>query len=70
MYLLDTNVTRELRKGARTDAGVLAFFAAPDAQHIHLAVQTMGKLRRRLENIRGRGDLFETRSALTMTMVP
>ena len=56
MYLLDTNVISELRKGARADAGVLAFFAALDPQHIHLAVQTMGELRRGLENIRGRGD--------------
>ncbi|MDY0055900.1 MAG: type II toxin-antitoxin system VapC family toxin [Methyloversatilis sp.] len=56
MYLLDTNVISELRKGALADAGVLAFFAALDAQHIHLAVQTMGELRRGLENIRGRGD--------------
>lgn len=56
MYLLDTNVISELRKGARADAGVRAFFAALDPQHIHLAVQTMGELRRGLENIRGRGD--------------
>ncbi len=62
MYLLDTNVISELRKGARADAGVLAFFAALDAQHIHLAVQTMGELRRGLENIRGRGD--HTQAAL------
>lgn len=70
MYLLDTHVTREPRKGARTDAGVLAFFAAPDPQHIHLTVQTMGKLRRGLENIRCHGDLFDIRFAPTMTMVP
>ncbi|MBL8466866.1 type II toxin-antitoxin system VapC family toxin [Methyloversatilis discipulorum] len=56
MYLLDTNVISELRKGARTNAGVLAFFAALDPQHIHLTVQTRGELRRGLENIRGRGD--------------
>lgn len=56
MYLLDTNVISELRKGTRADAGVRAFFAALDPQHIHLAVQTMGELRRGLENIRGRGD--------------
>lgn len=60
----------ELRKGARADASVLAFFAALDPQHIHLAVQAMGALRRGLENIRGRGDLFVTRFAPTMTIVP
>jgi hypothetical protein len=63
-------VTSEPCKGVRTDAGVLAFFAAPDPQHIHPAVQTMGKLRRGLDNIRGRGDLFDIRFAPTMTMVP
>lgn len=70
MYLLDTNLISELRKGARTDAGVLAFFATLDAQPVHLAVQTMGKLRRGLDNIRGRGDLFDIRFAPTMTIVP
>lgn len=56
MYLIDTNVVSELRKGARADIGVSAFFAALDPQHIHLAVQTIGELRRGLENVRGRGD--------------
>ena len=56
MYLIDTNVVSELRKGARADMGVSAFFAALDPQHIHLAVQTIGELRRGLENVRGRGD--------------
>lgn len=70
MYLLDTHVISELRKGARTDAGVLAFFAAPDPQPVHLAVQTMGKLRRGLENIRDRSDLFDIRFTPTMTIVP
>lgn len=56
MYLIDTNVVSELRKGARADIGVSAFFAALNPQHIHLAVQTIGELRRGLENVRGRGD--------------
>ncbi len=56
MYLIDTNVVSELRKGARADIGVGAFLAALDPQHIHLAVQTIGELRRGLENVRGRGD--------------
>ena len=47
MYLIDTNVVSELRKGARADIGVSAFFAALDPQHIHLAVQTIGELRNR-----------------------
>jgi len=31
MYLLDTNVVSELRKGVRADAGVRAFFASCDS---------------------------------------
>lgn len=56
MYLLDTNVVSELRKGARANAGVTAFYATLRPEDIHLAVQTIGEIRRGLENIRGRGD--------------
>lgn len=56
MYLLDTNVISELRKGGRADPGVLAFFAALEDEEIYLSVQTIGEIRRGLENIRGRGD--------------
>lgn len=61
MVLLDTNVVSELRKGARANAGVQAYFAALDAQHIHLAVQTVGELRRGVELIRRRGDTEQAR---------
>lgn len=56
MYLLDTNVVSELRKGPRANAGVVSFFAALQPEDIYLAVQTIGELRRGVENIRGRGD--------------
>lgn len=56
MYLLDTNVISELRKGARANPGVSAFFAALKPEDIYLSVQTIGEIRRGLENIRGRGD--------------
>lgn len=56
MYLLDTNVVSELRKGARANPGVTAFFANLSAEDIYLSVQTIGELRRGVENIRGRGD--------------
>jgi predicted nucleic acid-binding protein len=56
MYLVDTNVVSELRKGARANAGVRAFFANLRPEDIYLSVQTIGELRRGLENIRGRGD--------------
>ncbi len=56
MYLIDTNVVSELRKGSRANPGVRAFFATLEPQDIFLAVQTIGEIRRGLENIRGRGD--------------
>ena len=57
MYLLDTNVVSELRKGARANPGLMAFFADLKVEDIHLSVQTIGELRRGVENIRGRGDI-------------
>lgn len=57
MYLLDTNVVSELRKGVRANPGLIAFFAELRAEEIYLSVQTIGELRRGVENIRGRGDL-------------
>ena len=56
MYLLDTNIVSELRKGARANAGVTAFFASLKSEDIYLSVQTIGEIRRGLENIRNRGD--------------
>lgn len=57
MYLLDTNIVSELRKGDRANSGVTAFFADLRAEETYLPVQTIGELRRGVENIRGRGDL-------------
>lgn len=57
MYLVDTNVISEARKGRRADKGVLAFLAEADPAKLYLSVQTLGEIRRGVENIRGRGDL-------------
>jgi predicted nucleic acid-binding protein len=56
MYLLDTNVISELRKGGRANHGVKAFFATLAAEDIYLSVVTIGEIRRGLENVRARGD--------------
>ncbi|QDX81285.1 VapC toxin family PIN domain ribonuclease [Denitratisoma sp. DHT3] len=61
MYLLDTNVVSELRKGDRANSGVRRFFAALAAEEIYLAVQTVGEIRRGLENVRGRGDMAQAK---------
>ena len=56
MYLLDTNVVSELRKGTRANAGVMEFFATLRSEEMYLSVQTIGEIRRGLESIRYRGD--------------
>lgn len=56
MYLVDTNVISELRKGDRANPGVRAFFSALADEDIYLAVQTIGELRRGVDSIRRRGD--------------
>lgn len=61
MYLVDTNVISEARKGVKANAGVQEFFQTADAADIYLSAQTIGEIRRGLENIRRRGDLSQTR---------
>lgn len=62
MYLVDTNVISEARKGKKANPGVQEFFQATDASDLYLSVQTIGEIRRGLENIRRRGDLIQARS--------
>lgn len=57
MYLVDTNVISEARKGRKANPGVQRFFQAIEAEDLYLSVQTIGEIRRGLENIRHRGDL-------------
>lgn len=61
MYLVDTNVISEARKGAKANAGVKMFFQEANADDIYLSAQTIGEIRRGLENIRHRGDLPQTK---------
>lgn len=56
MCLVDTNAVSELRKGERASAGVRRFWRAPDGE-VYPAAQTVGELRRGVENLRQRGDL-------------
>ena len=58
MYLVDTNVISEARKGARADPGVTAFFAQAAAadEPLYLSSVTVGELRRCVELIRHHGD--------------
>lgn len=56
MYLVDTNVISEARKGRKANPGVQAFWSAIDPASLYLSVQTIGEIRRGLETIRQRGD--------------
>jgi toxin FitB len=58
MYLIDTNVISELRKGNKANPGVQQFFkqTAEQEAHLFITVITLGELRRGVELIRYRGD--------------
>lgn len=56
MFLVDTNVISEMRKGLRANAGVIRFFRENGSGDLYLSVQTIGEIRRGIENLRGRGD--------------
>ncbi len=58
MFLVDTDVISEARKGERANAGVRAFFqkTGEDGVPLFLSAITIGELRRGVEAIRFRGD--------------
>ena len=58
MYLIDTDVISEARKGDKANAGVRAFLsqAARDDAELYFSVITIGELRQGVEAIRHRGD--------------
>jgi len=53
-WLLDTNVLSELRKGARANPSLMAWFTAADEQSLFTSVLVVGELRRGIELIRRR----------------
>ena len=63
MYLIDTNVISEARKGAKANRGVVAFFEAVAAfgDPVFLSSISVGELRRGVELIRRRGDANQAR---------
>lgn len=58
MYLIDTNVVSEARKGRKADSGVRAFFRGivKDGVLVFVSVVTIGELRRGIERIKHRND--------------
>ncbi len=61
VYLIDTNVVSEARKGARANSGVIDFYrrAIGAGQRLYLSVVTLGELRRGVELVRHKGDLAQ-----------
>jgi toxin FitB len=59
MYLIDTDVISEIRKGDRANAGVRQFFAAASSEQLplYLSVVTIGELRTGVERLKYRGDV-------------
>ena len=63
MYLVDTDVISEMRKGDKANPGVREFFvtAKQDATPLYLSVITIGELRTGVERLRHRGDIAQSR---------
>src|SRR5580700_7804571 len=63
MYLVDTDVISEVRKGEKANRGVREFFVAAgrDATPLYLSVVTIGELRTGAERLRHRGDGVQAR---------
>jgi toxin FitB len=59
VYLIDTNVISEKRKGRKADMGVQKFWRSVDEDELFLSVQTVGELRRGVEIIKHRGDVAQ-----------
>jgi predicted nucleic acid-binding protein len=56
MFLIDTNIISEARRGPRANVGVRDFFRAADADETFLAAITLGELRRGVEKVQFLGD--------------
>ena len=61
MYLLDTNVISETRKGVGANAGVLRFMqeVIANGQRTYIAAPTIGELRYGVERLRYRRDIAQ-----------
>ncbi len=57
MFLLDTNVVSEIRKGQRADSDVFNWYAGIDESHLFISSLTIGEIRKGIELARRRGNL-------------
>ena len=56
MYLIDTNVISEFRKGRRANAGVVKFFATTLANTLFLPAQVVGEIQAGIAKLRRQGS--------------
>jgi predicted nucleic acid-binding protein len=63
VYLVDTDVISEMRKGESANPGVREFFAraSREAWDLYLSAITIGELRQGVERIRHRGDAAQAK---------
>jgi len=61
VYLIDTNVISEARKGKKANPGVQKFWQTIGAADLYLSVQTIGEIRRGVRNVELRGDSPQAR---------
>lgn len=63
VYIVDTDVISEIRKGEKANPGVRGFFATASREAIplYLSVVTIGELRTGVERLRHRGDTAQAR---------
>lgn len=62
MFLVDTNVISERRKGAKANVGVREFWKNVDPESVYLSVQTIGEIRAGIEKISNRGDAAQAKA--------
>ena len=57
MFLLDTNVVSEVRKGGRSDSSVSNWYTGGGESQLFISSLTIGEIRRGIELVRRRGDI-------------
>ena len=62
MFLLDTNVISEVRKGGRSDPNVSGWYASVSESHLFISSLTVGEIRKGIELARHRNDIDQTES--------
>ena len=65
MFLLDTNVVSEVRKGRRSDPSVSNWYTGVGESQLFISSLTIGEIRRGIELVRRRGDIEQAEALET-----